>query len=55
MTIYGKGIFRNIGKIALYGKNDKFSAKNLSPPRKIVFRRLKFGMHEADDMFQKLI
>ena len=35
MTIHGKGIFRNIGKIALYGKNDKFSAKNLSPPRKI--------------------
>ena len=29
MTIYGKGIFRNIGKIALNGKNDKFSAKNL--------------------------
>ena len=30
MNIYGEGIFGNIGKNALYGKNDKFS-----PPRKI--------------------
>ena len=35
MTIYGKGIFRNIGKNHTIWKKDKFSAKNLSPPRKI--------------------